>query len=77
MLVKKKCQTFLFQKVLAGEAKKSDRVKQRKEMAPPPQKIVGLKMCGIVVSCLKRIFVPNRLARVNPGGSVCDTPPVN
>ena len=24
---------------------------------PPPQKIVGLKLCGIVVSCLKRKFL--------------------
>ena len=24
---------------------------------PPPQKVVGLKLCGIVVSCLKRKFL--------------------
>ena len=42
----------------------------------PPQKIVRLKLCEIVVSCLKRIFVPKRLIRVNPGGKVCDPPPV-
>ena len=43
----------------------------------PPQKIVRLKLCEIVVSCLKRIFVPKRLIRVNPGGKVCDPPPSN
>ena len=28
----------------------------------------------IVVSCLKRIFVPKRLVRVNPGERVCYPP---
>ena len=31
-------QKFLFQKVLAGEAKKLDRVNPRTEMTPPPRK---------------------------------------
>ena len=34
----------------------------------PPQKIVGLKLCWVVLSCPKRFFVKKKnIGRVNPG----------
>ena len=41
----------------------------------PPQKILGLKLSKIIVSCSKRIFVQKRLERVNNGGRVGDPLP--
>ena len=43
----------------------------------PPQKIVGLKFCWVVLSCPKRFFVKKKnIGRVNPGrGGVDDPPP--
>ena len=44
-------------------------------LVPLPQKIVGLKLSKIVVSCPKRVFVQIRLERVNHGGRVGDPTP--
>ena len=43
----------------------------------PPQKIVGLKFCLVVLSCPKRFFVKKKnIGRVNPGrGGWVDAPP--
>ena len=41
----------------------------------PPQKILGLELSKIIVSCSKRIFVQKRLKRVNHGGRVGAPPP--
>ena len=43
----------------------------------PPQKIIGLKFCWVVLSCPKRFFVKKKnIGRVNPGrGGVDDPPP--
>ena len=44
---------------------------------PPPQKIVGLNLNWVVVSCPKIFFVQKKLGRVNPGGGVDDPPSEN
>ena len=43
----------------------------------PPQKIVGLKFCGVVLTCPKKFFVKKKnIGRINPwGGGVDDPPP--
>ena len=41
----------------------------------PPQKIVGLKFCWVVLSCPKRFFVEKKnIGRVNPGNGGVDDP---
>ena len=47
---------ILVQNVL-GFCQKLGRVNPGGGFMTPPQKIVGLKLCGIVVSCLKRKFL--------------------
>ena len=43
---------------------------------PPPQKIVGLKFCWVLLSCPKRIFGKKKnIGRVNPGRRRVDDPP--
>ena len=42
----------------------------------PPQKIVGLKFCWVVLSCPNRFFVKKKnIGRVNPGRGGVDYPP--
>ena len=59
-------------------SKKTGRVNPRGRIYDsPPQKIVGLKLCRVVLSCPKRFFVKKKnIGRVNPGrGGVDDPPP--
>ena len=73
-LVKKKLASkiFLGQKELGPKkflSKKTGRVNPRGRIydSPPPQKIVGLKFCWVVLSCPKRFFVKKKnIGRVNP-----------
>ena len=37
-------------------------------MTPPPQNIVGLKLCRVVLSCQKIFFVRKKWEMVNPRG---------
>ena len=42
----------------------------------PPQKLVGLKFCWVVLSCQKRFFVKKKnIGRVNPCGGGVDALP--
>ena len=42
----------------------------------PPQKIVGLKFCWVVLSCPKRFFVKKKnIRRVNPSRGRVGAPP--
>ena len=63
---------FLGQKELGPKiflSKKTGRVNPRGRIYDsPPQKIVGLKFCWVVLSCPKRFFVKKKnIGRVNPG----------
>ena len=73
-MVKKKLASkfFLGQKELGPKnflSKKTGRVNPRGRIYDsPPQKIVGLKFCWVVLSCPKRFFVKKKnIGRVNPG----------
>ena len=64
------CQiNFLVKKKISRE--KKSLVKQNS------QKGVGLKLYGIVVSCLKINFCSNKIVRVNPGEGFVTPPPSN
>ena len=41
----------------------------------PPQKIVGLKFCWVVLSCPKRFFVKKKLVGLTLEGGGVDAPP--
>ena len=62
-------------------SKKPGRVNSRWRIYDtPPQKIVGLKFCWVVLSCPKRFFVKKKnIGRVNPGrgGELMPPPPEN
>ena len=56
--------------------KKTSRVTPRGRMYAPPQKIVGLKFCWVILSRPKRIFGKKKnIGRVNPGRRRVDDPP--
>ena len=45
-------------------------------MTPPPQENSRVKIVELLLVVLKENFCSNKIVRVNPGGRVCDPPPL-